>query len=159
MERLVESIPNKGTRAAPVSIEDVQDVYATRVLLRSRRCAGHGRDSTPPPSARSEPPCDSMVERVRCNDRQAYDLHRQVHFALYERCGSPWLLHMIEIVWSHTEAIDAWRRRSVGSSTMGLTSTAWSWTRSRTAISRAIDALRRLERTANLMVEAYESET
>jgi DNA-binding GntR family transcriptional regulator len=44
-----------------------------------------------------------MVERVRKDDKRFYDLHRQVHFELYERSESPWLVHLIEILWSHTE--------------------------------------------------------
>jgi DNA-binding GntR family transcriptional regulator len=26
-----------------------------------------------------------------------------VHFAIYELSGSPWLLHLIDILWNHTE--------------------------------------------------------
>jgi GntR family transcriptional regulator, carbon starvation induced regulator len=161
VERLVESIPNKGSRVAPVSIEDVQDVYATRVLLEveALRRAWPRLDAAAVGEVRAL--CDSMVERVRRSDRKAYDLHRQVHFALYERCGSPWLLHMIEIVWSHTERyrrLAAKIRRFVddGADLHGVVLDAVS----HGDLEAAIDALRRdLERTANLMVEAYESET
>ena len=70
VERLVESIPNKGTRVAPVSIEDVQDVYATRVLLEveALRRAWPRLDAAAVGEVRAL--CDSMVERVRRSDRQ-----------------------------------------------------------------------------------------
>ena len=31
------------------------------------------------------------------------DLHRKFHFSLYERSGSPWLLHLIAVLWSHAQ--------------------------------------------------------
>ena len=33
----------------------------------------------------------------------AYELHRRLHFAIYERSDSPWLVHLIDILWNHTE--------------------------------------------------------
>jgi DNA-binding GntR family transcriptional regulator len=29
--------------------------------------------------------------------------HRDLHFIVYERAGSPWLLHVISTLWDHTE--------------------------------------------------------
>jgi DNA-binding GntR family transcriptional regulator len=99
-----------------------------------------------------------MVERVRRDDPRFYDLHRKVHFGLYERSGSPWLVHVIEIVWSHTERyrrLAAKLRNFVdeGADLHGVVLDAIAAGH----VEKATEALRRdLERTANLIVEAYE---
>lgn len=104
VERLVEAIPNKGVRVAAISRDDVRDVYATRVMLELEALR------------RAWPSIDSafveelkvirqeMVEATHLPDpTRAYELHRQVHFSIYQRSASPWLMHLIEILWSHTE--------------------------------------------------------
>lgn len=103
MERLVEAVPNKGARVASISAGDVQDVYATRIVLEQealRKAMGRltSEDLAEMRRLRGE-----MVSLVRRDDPAFYDLHRRVHFAIYEASDSPWLLHMIEILWSHTE--------------------------------------------------------
>jgi DNA-binding GntR family transcriptional regulator len=104
VERLVEATPNKGVRVAPISEEDVVDVYATRVLieLEALRRAWQAIDDAF--IARVREDREGMVEATRVGDQAlAYELHRRVHFAIYERSGSPWLLHLIDILWTHTE--------------------------------------------------------
>lgn len=103
MERLVESQPNKGARVTAISESDVADVYATRIAIEQealRKAIPHigASDIAELRRLRHE-----MVSLVRKDDPTFYELHRQVHYAIYERSESPWLLHMIEILWSHTE--------------------------------------------------------
>jgi DNA-binding GntR family transcriptional regulator len=103
VERLVESIPNKGARVAPISLDDMVDVYATRIVLEveALRRAWPRIDAQllrRVRRARAE-----MLKAVRTKGDRLYELHRQVHFSLYERSGSPWLMHLIEMLWSHTE--------------------------------------------------------
>jgi DNA-binding GntR family transcriptional regulator len=158
VERLVDSVPNKGARVAPVSLKDVQDVYATRVLLEveALRRAWPRLDEAAVAEIRELR--EAMVERVRRDDPRFYDLHRKVHFGLYERSGSPWLVHVIEIVWSHTERyrrLAAKLRNFVdeGADLHGVVLDAIAAGH----VEKATEALRRdLERTANLIVEAYE---
>lgn len=160
VERLVDSVPNKGARVAPISLEDVQDVYATRVVLESEalRRAWPRLDREALEEVRGLRA--AMVERVRRDDRQFYDLHRQVHFGLYERSGSPWLVHMIEILWSHTERyrrIAARLRTFVdeGADLHGVVLDAIEGG----DLEAATEALRRdLERTADLIFDAYQEE-
>lgn len=104
VERLVEAIPNKGVRVAAISLDDLRDVYATRITLELEALR------------RAWPALDrrfvvnirvlrrQMVEALHKSDpNAAYELHQQVHFAIYDRADSPWLMHLIEIMWSHTE--------------------------------------------------------
>ncbi|MGH8916303.1 MAG: GntR family transcriptional regulator [Acidimicrobiia bacterium] len=102
-ERLVESIPNRGARVAPISAGEVEDVYATRLILEEealRKAAAHlSEDDLAVISSLQR----RLAALPRRDKPDFNDLHRRVHFSLYERCNSPWLLHMIEILWSHTE--------------------------------------------------------
>lgn len=103
VERLVDSVPNKGARVAPISLDDVNDVYTTRIALESEALRRAWPNLTPTRLDAISKIREQMVERVRKDDKRFYDLHRQVHFELYERSESPWLVHLIEILWSHTE--------------------------------------------------------
>jgi DNA-binding GntR family transcriptional regulator len=104
MERLVEATPNKGVRVAAISVADLVDVYATRVVLEleALRRAWPTVDAAFIDAIRRDR--EGMVAATRSGDAAAaHTLHRRVHFALYERSGSRWLLHLIEILWGHTE--------------------------------------------------------
>lgn len=104
VERLVEAIPNKGVRVAAISLDDLRDVYATRITLELEaiRQAWPGMDRRFVTEVRAIR--KQMVDALHKPDPiAAYELHRQVHFAIYERSKSPWLMHLIEIMWSHTE--------------------------------------------------------
>jgi len=103
VERLVDSVPNKGARVAPISLDDVNDVYTTRIALESEALRRAWPNLTSTRLDAISKIREQMVERVRKDDKRFYDLHRQVHFELYERSESPWLVHLIEILWSHTE--------------------------------------------------------
>lgn len=103
MERLVESTPNKGARVAPISGDEVRDVYSVRLMLEElalRRAVDHvtAEDVEELRTMRKR-----MLDIGRRDDPRYWERHRDVHFGLYEKCGSNWLMHMIEVLWSHTE--------------------------------------------------------
>jgi DNA-binding GntR family transcriptional regulator len=160
VERLVDSIPNKGARVAPISLEDVDDVYQTRVALETEALRRAWPNLTPEVVEEIAQTRERMVERVRRDDETFYELHRRVHFEVYERSGSPWLVHLIEILWSHTER---YRRLAAkldsfvdeGSDLHGMVLDAIR-SQDREA---AEEALRNdLQRTARLMFAAYQDE-
>lgn len=103
VERLVDSIPNKGARVAPISLDDVSDVYQTRIALETEALRRAWPNLTPETIDGISDVREKMVDRVRRDDETFYHLHRRVHFDIYERSGSAWLVHLIEILWSHTE--------------------------------------------------------
>ncbi len=103
VERLVSTIPNKGARVAAISLDDVVDVYATRVVLEVEALRRAWPRLGPKLIAEVRAARDEMAACVDRQDDHVYDLHKQVHFMLYEQSGSPWLIHLIEILWSHTE--------------------------------------------------------
>jgi DNA-binding GntR family transcriptional regulator len=103
-ERLVETFPNRGARVAEISAEDVADSYRARVLLETGavRLAYPALDPTAIEEARAI--MNRMVEAFANGDVAAgLDLHRELHFYIYERSQSQWLVYVIEILWAHTE--------------------------------------------------------
>lgn len=102
-ERLVESVPNKGARVARISIPDLNDVYAARVLLEGQALRLAWPRLTDEVLAGLRQLNRRLVDEVERSNPEFYELHRALHFAIYERSESPWLLHMIEMLWSHTE--------------------------------------------------------
>ena len=104
VERLVESAPNRGARVAPISAADLIDVYDTRIVLEVEALAR----ALPHVDAAFLAAVGELRDEMVRADRgralaQAHHLHRRIHFTIYERAGSPWLLHLIEILWNHTE--------------------------------------------------------
>jgi DNA-binding GntR family transcriptional regulator len=103
MEKLVESAPNKGAWVAPITAEEVHDAYSVRILLESEAL----RRSMPNLTQSDVDAMRAIPGQMRAvgsrDDERFTELHRELHFALYLKCGSPWLLHMIETLWSHTE--------------------------------------------------------
>jgi DNA-binding GntR family transcriptional regulator len=103
MERLVESIPNRGARVAPISIEDLQDAYATRMAIEGEALRKAVDNIGADQLAQMRSWREAMVSNVKRRDERFYELHRRLHFELYELSGSAWLVHTIEILWRHTE--------------------------------------------------------
>lgn len=103
-ERLVRVVPNQGARVAELSLNDLVDAYQTRIALEAdalRRAFPHLDAELLAEIGQTK---DKMVRAFESGDDDtAFALHREVHFSLYERSESPWLLHLIEILWSHTE--------------------------------------------------------
>lgn len=103
MERLVESIPNRGARVAPISIEDLRDAYDTRMAIEGEALRKAVVNIGAGELTRMRAWREEMVSNVRRSDTTFYELHRRLHFEIYEASGSAWLVHTIEILWRHTE--------------------------------------------------------
>ena len=103
-ERLVESIANKGVRVAQLSNSDLADAYQLRTILEAEavrlavpKLAGADR-------TRADELRDKMARDFAAGDvAAAHVAHRALHFIVYERAGSPWLVHIISTLWDHTE--------------------------------------------------------
>jgi DNA-binding GntR family transcriptional regulator len=102
-DRMVETIPNKGARVSQLSVADILDCYQTRIVLEAealRRAFDH---LTPDDVVAARRLIDKMTDRFRAADPSAYDIHRELHFLLYQASSSKWTMHCIRILWDHTE--------------------------------------------------------
>lgn len=103
MEKLVESAPNKGAWVAPITTEEVHDVYSVRILLETQALRWSMPHFTADDVSSMRETLDRMLALGRRDDERYWPLHERLHFSWYENCRSPWLLSMIETLWSHTE--------------------------------------------------------
>lgn len=104
-EGLVELTPQRGARVAPVSTEDLRDLYETRQLLEPptlRRAIERGDDSY---RSRVEAAFESMQSVYQ---REPLDIvacewaHRAFHIAILSSSGSDWRLRMIGVLINHS---------------------------------------------------------
>ncbi|MCC6792459.1 MAG: GntR family transcriptional regulator [Thermomicrobiales bacterium] len=110
-EGFVESVPNRGARVAPLSMDDMLDVYRTRQVLELEALHQAFPRITPAVLAKAHRLNNKIVRQFAQKGYAEYEDHRAFHFTLYEPSGSKWLMRMIAIVWDHTE-----RYRRQGSS-------------------------------------------
>lgn len=102
-ERLVVAVPNKGAYVAPLSLEDMRDLYATRILVESAAVRS-ARPLTKEEGAELKDLLARLTASVSEGDQaKTVRLHREFHFAFYERSESHWLNYVIDILWHHTE--------------------------------------------------------
>jgi len=109
---LVEFVPNRGIRVAPSSLEELRDVYANRLLLESvafERSA-EKRDAAWQTEVRQAFDGFEALsldaehqETVTAAALMAWEeAHRRYHFAILSRCGSPWLLRLLELLYDQS---------------------------------------------------------
>lgn len=102
-ERLVTTVPNKGARVTALSVDDMRDLYATRILVETaalRTAEPLSRDD----AQRLRGILGKMQEAHDADDRDTMlALHREFHFGLYAQTSSPWVSYLIDILWKHTE--------------------------------------------------------
>lgn len=109
---LVEFMPNRGIRVAPGSLPELRDVYANRLLLETvafersieRLDASWDEDVRNALSdfeARSQ--SAERLETLTASELMAWEnAHRGFHFAVLSRCGSPWLLRLLGILYDQS---------------------------------------------------------
>ena len=102
-ERLVETIPNRGARVAGISRQDMEDLYAVRILLET-----HAVRESPPMTEEEVAEFADILDRLKKasadgDDDLVLKLHREYHFGLYGRNPSRWLSTLIDLLWKHTE--------------------------------------------------------
>jgi DNA-binding GntR family transcriptional regulator len=103
-ERLVITEPNRGARVAPVSLADMRDIYATRIVVEAHalRTALPLLDEASLGEAEAE--LKGLADSLAAGSQQsAYAHHRGFHLALYRPSGSSWTLHLIEQLWTSAE--------------------------------------------------------
>ncbi|CAN5542521.1 GntR family transcriptional regulator [soil metagenome] len=102
-EGFVDILQNKGARVAPLSLDDMIDVYRTRIVLETEALRQSMPLVTPQILAKAR---DLNAKLGRQKERTGfvvYEDHRAFHFTLYKPSGSRWLLRLIASVWDHTE--------------------------------------------------------
>ncbi|MGE3799360.1 MAG: GntR family transcriptional regulator, partial [Thermomicrobiales bacterium] len=102
-EGFVDILQNKGARVAPLSLQDMQDVYRTRIVLESEALRQAIPHVTPQVIARARTLNAKLGRQKEKTGYVVYEDHRAFHFTLYEPSESRWLLRLISGTWDHTE--------------------------------------------------------
>ncbi|MCH8898911.1 MAG: GntR family transcriptional regulator [Acidobacteria bacterium] len=103
VERLVEMTPNKGARVAELTVEDLYDSYRVRASLEAQALRLAFPKLSPEDIVEAREIVDSMVQAYDHDPRLSAELHRELHFLIYDRAESEWLGYLIRLLWAHTE--------------------------------------------------------
>ncbi|PSR34476.1 MAG: GntR family transcriptional regulator [Sulfobacillus benefaciens] len=103
-EGLVEQPPQKEARVAPLSLADLDDTYAARILMETRAI----RRSASRFSEEDYTRLLKVLEQYEFaydhnEDAMGRALHKRFHFGMYQVGASPWLLGLISTLWDNSE--------------------------------------------------------
>lgn len=111
---LVEFLPQRGVRVSAGSKDDLIDVYRNRTLLETlalRQSMEAADDAWPGEvreafnrldEASSFGVADSSGDLTTADLMRWEDAHRGFHFTLISRCGSPWLLRLVSLLYDNS---------------------------------------------------------
>jgi DNA-binding GntR family transcriptional regulator len=101
---VIETIPHRGARVCPVSPEDLEDTYLTRIVQEGilvRIAAPLFDDAA---AEDCEAALDEQQNALDRGDLAAARLaHERFHFRIYEAAGSKWLLRSLAAAWHNSE--------------------------------------------------------
>jgi DNA-binding GntR family transcriptional regulator len=101
---LVENVPHRGARVADLSVEDLNEVYDSRLMLEVPaigRAAENFSDEDAANAAEWLERLESAIKRE--NDAESLQAHTGFHFALYRAASSRWLVRLISPLWDSAE--------------------------------------------------------
>jgi GntR family transcriptional regulator, carbon starvation induced regulator len=101
---LVEAIAHRGFQVRPADRADFAETYQLRMLLDPFAA----KLAVPRMNAEAITELDRALDRfertIRTEDHASYDAdHRAFHFAIYNHCGSRWLLDFEEMLWENSQ--------------------------------------------------------
>jgi DNA-binding GntR family transcriptional regulator len=103
-EGLVIPLPQRGYRVTAATVDDLNDTYRLRLMLdpMAVRLAVASFDEDSRTYLRA---CfGRLVESYRHYEWTSHRVHhRNFHFAIYTRCGSPWLLRLVSMLWENSD--------------------------------------------------------
>jgi DNA-binding GntR family transcriptional regulator len=100
-ERLIRTETNRGAWVAEISINDMRDIYETRVVLEQHAIRLAVPRLSTKELADAKKALTAMEKSFLANrEREAYAHHQEFHFALYEPAGSAWTMHVIRQLWA-----------------------------------------------------------
>lgn len=103
-EGLVEQTPQKEARVAPLSLTDLDDTYAARILLETRAIRRSAEMFTEEDYVRLKEVMDQYEQAYQAGDDDGgRAAHKRFHLGMYSVGASAWQLRLIEMLWDHTE--------------------------------------------------------
>lgn len=102
-EKALEALPNRSVRVPPVTIERMDDLLRTRILIEGEAIALAAPRMTPQAIASVEGILSEWEDMRAPTQEKDVDrevtLNQRFHFEIYRACGSAVLMPMIESLW------------------------------------------------------------
>ncbi|MBS1888702.1 MAG: GntR family transcriptional regulator [Actinobacteria bacterium] len=101
---LVENVPHRGARVADLSVEDLREVYDSRLMLEVPAIARAAENFDDEDAANAGEWLERLETAIqREDDAASLEAHTGFHFALYRAASSRWLLRLISPLWDSAE--------------------------------------------------------
>ncbi|MBS1880049.1 MAG: GntR family transcriptional regulator [Actinobacteria bacterium] len=101
---LVENVPHRGARVADLSVEDLREVYDSRLMLEVPAIARAAAKFDEEDAANAAEWLERLETAIqREDDADALEAHTGFHFALYRAASSRWLVRLISPLWDSAE--------------------------------------------------------
>lgn len=103
-EGLVVPLPQRGYRVTEATVQDLDDTYRLRLMLDplAVRLAVDRMDE--PLQTYLGERFDRLVDSFHHADWPTHRVHhRNFHFAIYDHCGSGWLLRFLMMLWENSD--------------------------------------------------------
>lgn len=101
---VVVTLPRRGYQVSPASRADLEDVYRIRLVLDPMAMELAVPRLTQEDLAQAARALDALIDTYGRSTPEAHRVaHRAFHFALYQACGSPWLLRILRQLWDNSE--------------------------------------------------------
>lgn len=102
-EKALEALPNRSVRVPPITLERMDDLLRTRILIEGEAIALAASRMTPRQIAMIEGMLGEWDEMRALKAKKDVDrevtLNQSFHFEIYRACGSSVLIPMIESLW------------------------------------------------------------
>ena len=102
-EKALEALPNRSVRVPPITLERMDDLLRTRILIEGEAIALAAGRMNPRQIAVIEAMLGEWNEMRALNQKKDVDrevtLNQSFHFEIYRACGSAVLIPMIESLW------------------------------------------------------------
>lgn len=102
-EKALEALPNRSVRVPPITLERMDDLLRTRILIEGEAIALAAGRMTPRLIALIEGMLHEWDEMRALKQKKDVDrevtLNQSFHFEIYRACGSAVLIPMIESLW------------------------------------------------------------
>ena len=102
-EKALEALPNRSVRVPPITLERMDDLLRTRILIEGEAIALAAGRMTPRQIAIVEGMLGEWDEMRALKQKKDVDrevtLNQSFHFEIYRACGSAVLIPMIESLW------------------------------------------------------------
>ncbi len=99
---LVENVPHKGARITELSIQDLREIYDSRLSLEPLAIARAAQRFSTEDASRAK----ALLRVMKTETAGSVGLwraHSELHLTLYRSAGSAWLLRLIRPLWESSE--------------------------------------------------------